>query len=396
MKSNKGLYVIIGILVAIILLLIVGIGGIIGVALIVRGNNGNNNVVNTTGGNATIINNVPDADTPTADKDPEIVDGGITNPDTPSNDADGGKVVIERENYDTKPGTLVFQGFEFTIPEEFGVGFLDDLGAYIYMNDIFQTRFAVVEESEEEFAKYEEDPSLLQKKAEAAGGIIINPATEDLVNGYKILHFRADSEGDDCFVFRTRLNDKYSFAGNIIVLSKTVSENDLLNVITTLASSAVKTDKPDTTKEEYIGAKIDGTIGEVVTEGTIESDKTAVTYQVTEGFTFRGNESDDNRVYDIYMSNMFDQVYLFLIEYDGDAKAYTEEHYLFNGKLNTFEKNGRTYYYNEEHEKTADYDATRIIAATDAGNGMLYIVDLDTARNMQIGDVEEFFDIKIK
>ena len=152
----------------------------------------------------------------------------------------------------------------------------------------------------------------------------------------------------------------------------------------------------DTTKEEYIGAKIDGTIGEIVTEGTIESDKTAVTYQVTEGFTFRGNESDENRVYDIYINNVFDQVYLFLIEYDGDAKAYTEEHYLFNGKLNTFEKNGRTYYYNEEHEKTADYDATRIIAATDAGNGMLYIVDLDTARNMQIGDVEEFFDIKIK
>lgn len=404
MKSNKIFYVIIGVLVAIIILLVVGIAGIIGVSLVIKGKNNNSPTV--TGGNATIVTGT-DGNTAGTGADGNVAGNGsdATVNGTGSGNSgenvtgnEGGKIAIDNGVTGSSETTgLVYQGFEFDIPDEFGVAFLDEIGAYIYMNDVFQLRLAIIEESKEDFEGYYDNPAVLQKKAEAAGGTITNACKVDNVQGMDIFHFRVDLEGDDCLVLRTRLNDEYSLGGNLVVLSKSVNESDFLNVFATIASTAVKTDKPDTTKEEYLGSKISGATGEALEENTISSGNASVTYKVTDGYRFKGNEADDEKVVDYYYDELFDGVWIMLQHYDGGALSYSQEHYLNKGNMKTIKNSdGREFYYNEKFETTDDYTSSRIIAATDVGNDMVFIVDLDTARKLDINDIKEFLEITIK
>lgn len=300
---------------------------------------------------------------------------------------------LEDEDNDETDGVkLIKQGYEFVIPSEYGIGFMDNGEAFLYMTDIFQLRPVIISEDQNTYDSYKDDPSVLMQKALDQGGEIFHDVKYDEINGIGIYHFRVDLFGDTCEVLRTRLSETESLGVNIVVQGY-LSDEDCLNIVASLAASAVKTDKPDTTQDEIIGNTYKPS-GEERTEGTI-GEELVVTHKVADGFLFKDNKDEPKIREDYYRytyANGYDILFVKLIK-DGNAESYIKDK---SNHYKTMDVNGQTYYYIEEVEDTEEYYCKTFVAATDVGDGWIYIVDLESSEEFEIDYIKKFMEIEVR
>ena len=365
MKKNKEIYIVIGLLSALLLAIIVLI-----CVILAKGKN-----------------NVPDV--------------GMTGEIFKEDNGDGlpGKVntdkkVLEQVSEETKGKKLVTQGFAFEIPSEFGVMFPANMDEpAVFMQDVFQLRIVMREESDAVFESYYDDPSVLTQKAIAAGGNMVEDCMLDEIDGLEVFDFCVQLEEDLCFVFRTRVSDGYSFCGNMVLQDETLTKQDCLNVVALLAKSAVKTDEPDTEPAEFLG-EIDYS-DRYRSESTLDAGDFQVTYKVPAAFYYgSGNGEEEDEIREYYMTEVYDTADVIILEYEGGAQAYVRDHYTYEGDK-SMTLHGRTFYYNERIQDGEYYDQ-RIIAAADIRENWIYVLDIENGREFSFDELDAFFDFVVK
>lgn len=309
----------------------------------------------------------------------------------------GDKEIIETTgNTETKPSAIVKSGYEFTVPEDYGVAFSDDFGVYFYMNDIFQIRPVVVEEDKAKFDSYYDDASGLTEKSVNAGGVILHDPKVDTVDGLDIFHFRVDFDGEISEVMRCRISDTASLGGHMALLSD-VSENDCLHIFASIAKTAVPSTGEDTTLATYIDANTNLVSGEEVTENTIGNATKSVKYNVTEGFYYnpKFDEEDEDKFEQSYGDGKFNFLLIKLLKDESGAQSYVSDR-AGQSKVETMDVDGNTYYYYFKDESTDEYESYESIAATEVGDGYIYVVDFEAGYKYSVNDLIEFMQIKVK
>lgn len=392
-QNNKKFYIIIAVLVGVIMLLIgLILGMFINLKLPVK--NAESEVVSATS---------------KEDRDFESSPIEIDKNDTPISEADLVKEIAEekKETIPTvtkKDGALeiAYSGYQFLIPDDYGVMF-EDYGPVVYMNGVFQLRLVVKEENAAAFKAHESNMAELTEKAVANGWEITKDCKKYTIEGKDYYIFHGETDGEEYIVFRTQIDNDNIFAGNMAVLDSSLKDEDYYKIFVTLTKSITKTDKPDTTEEEYDGAKYSVDVGEAISEKEIESNYINVTYKVPSLFYLTDSSSvdeDDICYYsDSYMTNNYDMADVRIQKMAGGAKHYVnDEGRYVECEHKSFEKNGYTFYYAEREGTSDDFYIQSILLATDLKkDGWIYVVDIysDTDK-YSLDDLAEFFIITEK
>lgn len=299
---------------------------------------------------------------------------------------------------------VVFQGYQFIIPNDYGVMFTPDMGPLPYMNDLFQIRLVIRAEDDDTFNGFYDNPAYLTEKAVAQGGIIVDECRPVTFKNRDYFVFRVDLGGDDCVVFRTRIDHENSFAGNMVILSDTITEEDYMNVISGLAESIEKSDKPDTTEDEFIGSKFNIGVGTIKEQSTITTKNFKVTYKVPSLFkatddTFTTESEGETIMYcDTYMTDLFDMADVYVTYYEDGAKSYVADNGRYEGcKLQTLEQNGHTFYYAEKETEEDGVYLQKMLFATDMpGEGWIYYLDIYTNTRFELDDIRDFLYVTVE
>ncbi len=345
---------------------------------------------------------LPVPDTP-GKEDPDTPDApGKEEPDTPQDPAKEEPDTPTVPTVSTDAGTpLVTKGFQFMIPKECDVLFSDEIGIIIAMPDVFQMKIAIIEEDNARFDEFRADPSILTEKALAAGAIMTTDAKANTVDGIEILNFRIDLLGDDTAVFRVRLDDGHSFAGQMAIFSPTLTETDYLNVVALLLKNVSATTADDTTADEYYALAYRQDVGEQVESMTITTDTFALTYKVPPIFFASGETyvSDAKWYYsDSLLTNDFDIIDVTVEVYESGAYNFLFYNGYFDGcTIETITRGNRTFYLVESRKTEDGVEWQRLDIATDTGFGdWIYFIDLYTEHLYTLEDLEAFLDITIE
>ena len=198
---------------------------------------------------------------------------------------------IEDFDYsDDEETVLDLDGFEFRIPADYGCMITEAIGPVVYMSDIFQIKLVVTETSYDE---YMEDPESLTDKVVRAGGTVTREVTETEINGKKYVYYGLELSDEPELVVYTKAGDEdRCFAGQIAILSDSVTEDDLLHVFAQITENATVTDKPNTTADDLMISS--STPGEKKEESSLSIKAGTVTFKVPEGFYSEGQVDLDN------------------------------------------------------------------------------------------------------
>lgn len=295
-----------------------------------------------------------------------------------ADDKDGLK---KDENADEGAETkFVKSGYEFTVPGDYGLMYTDLTGTIVYMDDVFQMRMAIVDTSYEEVMKNPED---LTQGSVDAGATILQEVQEQELNGKKYAYYRADLDGGTLFVVYTAApsGDK-RLAGQIALEKEDVSDEDMLQMFSSIAGSAVETDQADSTMDDIVvqmAAKTQNEIhGEQREESSMQFGGAAITHKVAEGFwfadSFEGLEYAAERYYaeDPYIDVT---CYLFEIPWYEGVEGYIEESkHLDDTKTETVEIEGKKVYYIVEQYKNGEKEYQDIYAGFDLGEQQFYVI----------------------
>ena len=303
---------------------------------------------------------------------------------------DGSDEVVDEDG----PITFVKQGYSFVIPEEYGIGFTDDDELPFMASDDFQLLPVVIGEDEDTFNSYYDNASVLTEKAEASGATVISEARVENVNGMDIFCFRVDyGNGEINEVMRARLSETESLGGNMVLLSD-MDEEECLNIFAKLVASAEESDEEDTTYNRYITAHVDFTPGLAVSQVTMDAGSVTVTYNVTEGFYYdeEGTIRDDEySYYDTFSTAEYQHLFVKVMKDEENASGYILQH---GEGSSSIDVDGHTFYYTEEEGNLDGIYYKDLLAATDLGNGWLYIIDYSDINEYDIEDIHEFFEIR--
>ena len=151
-KNNKALYIIIGALSAIIVVLAIVVG-----MLVVRRNSTPNTTV-VLENPATGVTNTLAGDNNVATDNTEATGDSSTGKNLFANE-------VEQDDYqnakaDAAKG-FVRDGYEFTVPSDYTLGYTDEVGAYVYVADVFQMKVGVRDRSYEWATKLLRQPSIM-------------------------------------------------------------------------------------------------------------------------------------------------------------------------------------------------------------------------------------------
>lgn len=360
-KNNKGLYIVIGVLIFLVLVLI----GLV-VVLALRGFSGlDDKELAGEKGNKTAV---------------EVME----NSGDAEDDEDFGEELEETEKFETYSAQThyVVGGYEFTVPGDYDLLYNELVGTVVYMEDVFQMKTAVVDNSYEEVMK---NPADLTQGSLDAGGTILQDIKETEVNGKKYAYYRVDLSGDECFVVYTAAPgaDK-RIAAQIALQKDNIEDEDMLQMFDSIAGSAVQTDKPDSTFDdimEQIDAKIQSEIhGEVKEESTMKIGKQEVKHKVSSGFYTGESYEESDYVVEYYYADeprVDVKCYLYSSGVFAGVEDYIEvSKHLEKTCIKTMEVEGHTVYYVvEEYEDDGD-EIQWLYAGCDLGDGAFYVIDV--------------------
>lgn len=306
----------------------------------------------------------------------------------------------EASGNQTRP--VVFKGYEFQVPVEYGCMIAEDVGPVIYMSDIFQLRLRVDDINYEEYTK---DPEHAMQNARDAGGKITKEVTETEVNRRKIAWFRTTLLGDDMVVMWSEADKNRMFAGQMVIFSQDIGEEDFLNVFAQIIQSAEKTDKPDSTEEDLAAWEPQINVGEKRSKGSIKTDDFTVTFPVPEGYYAQTDEvyvSDEGDYYaDDYMTNDYISASCRVTkDFYEDARSEISDDWNYeNAEIKTMEAGGRTYYYSISEKDIDGKKVQYVMAACELSeSGWIYSVEAtatDYERSLTLDDIKGFLSITV-
>ncbi len=269
---------------------------------------------------------------------------------------------------------VVFKGYEFQVPVDYGCIIAEGMGPVVYMSDIFQLRLRVEDKNYETYTK---DPEHAMQNAKDAGGEITKEVTESEIKGHKIAWYRTSLQDDDMVVMWSAADENRMFGGQMVILSQDMKEEDFLNVFAQVIESAEETDKPDSTTDDF-----------------------TITFPVPEGFYAQDDEvyvTDEKDYYsDDYMTNDFVSVSCRVTkDFFENARAEIQSDWNYeNAEIKTLDAGGRTFYY-ATAEKNSDGKRTQyVIAVCELPEcGWIYSVEADATdceREITIDDMKGF------
>lgn len=372
-KSTKGLIVLAVVFIALFLLLLVFVAILIFGWFFSRQSNG---------GNAGPFI-VEDTDSDTGTETQEQT-GKETEPES---DLFGVEVTKESETQGDGI-TIVVSGFQFQIPSDYSCTYAEGIGPVIYMDDVFQMKLGVRSDSYEEAIQ---NPDTLTEKTVAAGGTILQEVREASLNGKNYAYFRMELSGDNCFVVYTASPDAgRQLAGQIVMESELLTDEDMLNVFASIAETAQETDQPDSTLEDIM-AQLGGESvkpGEEKESSSMSYSGETVMFGVTDNFYSMGAAETDIYMQETFLRGDFAvMVDCYLWTTTGDnalyenAEAYiaSEWDWLYDNvkdsvEIKTVEIEGNSYCYFIVHYELDGSDYQRIYAACDTGSSGIYSI----------------------
>lgn len=374
-KSNKGMYVVVGILIALIFLLMIL------VLVMLLGEKGHKQGE-------------------TGNAGPYVVNDG-----TKDTSAEDSSDIFGTEKSQKEGIAIVIDGFQFQVPSDYNCMYGDGIGPVIYLEDVFQMKLGVQDTSYEEIIK---NPDLFTEKTVNAGGKILQEVKEAELGGNKYTYFRMKLESEENFVVCTQaLDTEQRICGQIVIQKEGLSDEDLLNIFASVISSAQKTDEPDSTKEDIVEetSTADVKPGMEKKESTMMLEEGETTFLVPEDFYSQGQ-----KVQEYFLSGDYAiRVYCSLLPveagtiYESAQKCIeVERNGLFESvreetELQTMDMDGTTVYYIEMHYEYDSSDIQRIYAACDIGKGAIYKIEasaIDEDVELSIDTIRDFLVLK--
>lgn len=380
---SKGAKLVIGVLIALVLLLVVLVGML-------------------------LLGKEEEKQGRTGNAGPFVVDGSKKT-DTGENTSDIFDRELEKEGTEAGNGiTMVIDGFQFYVPADYNCFYAEGVGPVVYLDDVFQMKTAVRDDSYEESMK---DPEALMSKTIEAGGEILQDIKETELDGKKYAYFLMELSGDKCFVGYTQAADMDKrFGGQIVIESDSLTDEDLLHIFADITSTAQATDEPDSTLDDIMEqlAKVDqsASMGEKKEESTLSIAGETITFLVPEGFYSRGvydweNSRSESFASEGYAINVdcslnatdaFVESAMTYIENERDWMLGSIKEQV---KIQTMDIEGNTCYYMIGHYDFEGHDHQRIYAACDVGEGNAYYSvqasAIDEEVELSMEKIKDFF-----
>lgn len=314
-----------------------------------------------------------------------------------------------RDKTEEKEITVVFGGYRFTLSSAYSCFYAEEIGPVIYMDNFFQMRLGIRQDSYEEAM---ENPESLTEKTVAAGGEILQDLKEASVDGKSYAYFRMELYGAQCFVVYTALPEgEKQLAGQIMIESDELTDADFLNIFADIAVTAEATDGPDSTMEdivEQMAERADAAPGERKENGILRFDEETVIFGVPENFYSMGIAETDIYSEETFLTGDFAVMadcYLWSAKAETSYYKSAEEYIsmewnnLYDNvknevEIQTMEIEGKQCYYIAAHYQFDGRDYQHVYAACDVGKYGIYTVlaravDQDTELSMEI--LRDFF-----
>ncbi len=368
-KSNKGLFVVVGILTALVLLLLVLS------AILLFGESGKKRGENGNAG-------------------PFVVDD--SSEDISSEDT---KAVSQQEK------EIVVDGFQFQIPSDYGYLYGDGVGPVIYLPGVFQMKLAVQDISYEECMK---NPDTLTEKTVAAGGKITQKVKEAELEEKKYAYFHMELKDESNFVVCTKAsNTDKRICGQMVIQEKGLSDKELLRIFADVTSSAQETDEPDSTKEDIMELRAveNEKPGKAKESSKMRLDEETVTFSVPDSFYSSAQYVKEEFVSEdlaVYVDCFLRPTEPGTIFEDAQTCVKADKEFLIGSvsdeaKIQTLDINGTLFYYIAVHYEYDGGDYQYIYAACDVGKDAIYKVEasaIDKDVELTIDTIREFLVTK--
>lgn len=358
-KSNTGLYVILGVLAVLVLILVV----LVAVLLFGDKKDRKDGNVGPFSMN-TEQENSKDSDGEDADKD-DILDE------------------LEEAEYVDDGISVVLDGFQFVIPSEYSCFYADGAGPVVYMEDVFQMKLAITERS---FQEILDNPSSVTEKTVEAGGAILEGPVVTELDGRQYVYYIMELFGDKCFVGYTKAaEEQVAIAGQLIMENEDVTVQDMLNVYVSIATTATKTDKKNSTADDILEEVQNARFGERKAESTLEFEDEKVTYNVSSDFYSQGIEKLDYQTSERFYTEDYVEVECILSSAASGSYVnaehsiqcewdFLEEGVKEGSDIDEIEIDGKTFYYIHVCYKYEGTEYQKIYAVCDIGDSHYYIV----------------------
>lgn len=385
-KSNKGFFVVIGILTVLVVLLLVLVAVL-------------------------LLGEKKEKQTGTGNAGPFLKEDSTGEASSEST-TDVFEKEVDKEKETTGNGiSIVIDGFKFQVPSDYGCTYGEGIGPVVYLDDVFQMKLAVRDNSYEELMK---NPDIITEKAISAGGEILQAVKETELKGNKYAYYRLDLYGDICFVVYTNAPDGNGrFAGQIVIQKEDLSDEELLNMFAGVISTAQETEDPDSTLDDIMAQVIasdTSDLGEKKEESTLKLDGESVTFLVPENFYSQGQDEYSDYSTENFVSKEYAiSVVCYLQAAGGDAgyknaraliEAERDWKYDFAGEnteLQTIDINGKDWYAFSVSYEYNGSDYQYVYAACDVGEDSIYYVKasvIDEDVKLSIDTIRDFMILK--
>ncbi|MBQ9984093.1 MAG: hypothetical protein IJP29_05840 [Lachnospiraceae bacterium] len=294
---------------------------------------------------------------------------------------------------------FVLSGYEFVVPGNYDMTYADAVGTVIFKENIFQMKMAVVDNSYKEVMG---NPQKFTQETVDAGGSIVQDMKETEIDEKKYAYYCTDLNGETMLVIYTAAPEEdQRIAGQIVLQGENVTDEDMLQIFAGIASSAEKTDKADSTKDDIVvemaEKKPSSIEREWIAESAMQFGDAKATHKVPDNFfvddTYEGAEYVAERYYmveprvDVTCS-------LFDIPWYDNVKDYIEKSkHLDDTKVQTMNIGGNKVYYIVETFVNGDETYQQIYAGCDLGEQQFYVVEayvMDEDIELTMGVIREF------
>ncbi len=315
----------------------------------------------------------------------------------------------ELDSYEMKGSAIpiVIGGFKVLVPADYGCFYAESIGPVIYMDDVFQMKLKVVDGTYEEAAA---NPDKLTAGTTDAGGSILQDVKEETINGKDYLYYVMELGGQKCYVVYTRVGDgSKRIAGQIAMESESVTDEDMLRMFDEITAGAVETDEPDTSAETLDEMKSAANRGEIKAKSTLTLADCAVTFRVPGGYYGQGQFALDDTISEYFLTEDYAveiDCCLHIPEEDGYETAQEYVALMFDWMSEDVQKEfsvqekeieGTTYWlYNVSYEEEGE-TYKEMFWATDVKGKGIYSVkaqSLDAATELTEETVKEFLVIE--
>lgn len=297
---------------------------------------------------------------------------------------------------------VIYKGYEFLIPLDYGCMIKEDMGPIIYMSGVFQLRLRVEDRN---YDTYTQDPARAMQKVKDAGGEITKEVSETQINGRNIAWFRTNLSGDDMVVMWSAADEDRMFAGQMALFSPDMTEADFLAIFAQIVETAEASDMPNSTEEDLLAWEPEFNVGERRTQGTIETDTLRLTFQVPEEYYAQSDEiyvsAKQDYYADTYMTNDFVSVSCRITkdDYESASEEFLNDWNYQDAEVSTLESAGYTYYYAKAEADSDGKQFQYVLAICELPeSGWFYTVEataIDCERDIDISDIEGFLAIDV-